>query len=368
VNHPDEPRDETAVNVPSDRLSKERDDAHRRYHEAFAALDRIVNESAAAAGTDDAAARVAAFQSLLVQFLQQLTPYVDTKLRVVEQAAADAAMAATSAQRTAAAAARAAERVPAHAGVAPPGVGDPGRQAGARSTGPSADEAVYVGFEDCFRGSEEEIRRRQADYLPLFEGASDVLDVGCGRGEFLLLLREAGIRARGVDANEEMVEVCRKRGLTAECGDAVAYLERLADESLGGLFTAQVVEHLPPARLTALLRHAARALRPGARLVLETINPACWVAFFESYIRDLTHVAPLHPETLKFLVIASGFTDVQVQFRTPVADDARLQQLKAAATDDARLAELIEAFNANMERLNERMFTYLDYAIVAVRA
>lgn len=356
------------MTVSSERLNREQDDAHRRYHEAFAALDKIVNESIAAAGTDDAAARVAAFQSLLVQFLQQLTPYVDTKLRVVEQAAADAAMAATVAQRTAAAAERAAEQAPARIGVVPAGVGDPGRQAGARSPASSADEAIYVGFEDCFRGSEEEIRRRQADYVPLFEGAADVLDVGCGRGEFLLLLRDAGIRARGVDANEEMVEVCTKRGLTAKCGDAVAYLEGLADESLGGLFAAQVVEHLPPARLMALLRHAARALRPGARLVLETINPTCWVAFFESYIRDLTHVKPLHPETLKFLAIASGFTEVQVQFRTPVADDARLRQLKAAATDDARLAELIEAFNANMERLNDRLYTHLDYAIVAVRA
>jgi O-antigen chain-terminating methyltransferase len=352
----------------SEQLVSERERAHRRYHEAFAALDKIVNESIAAAGGDEAAARTAAFQSLLVQFLQQLTPYVDTKLRVVEQAAADAAMAATAAQRTAAAAGRAVERVPARAGITPAAVADPGAQGGARSATPSADEAIYVGFEDCFRGSEEEIRRRQADYVRLFDGATDVLDAGCGRGEFLSLLREAGISARGVDANEEMVDLCRKRGLTAECADAVAYLEGLADESLGGLFAAQVVEHLPPARLMGLLRHAGRALRPGARLVLETINPTCWVAFFEGYIRDLTHAKPLHPETLKFLAIASGFTDVQVQFRTPVADDARLQRLEAAANDDARLAELIAAFNANVERLNERMFTYLDYALVAVRA
>jgi O-antigen chain-terminating methyltransferase len=352
----------------SEQLVSERERAHRLYHEAFAALDKIVNDSAAASGADEASARLASFQSLLVQFLQQLTPYVDTKLRVVEQAAADAGMIATAAQRTAAAAGRAVGRVPMATAVGS-GVDTarPGPTA-AETAAPDSGEAVYVGFEDCFRGSEEEIRRRQAEYVPLFQGASDVLDVGCGRGEFLALLRDAGIRARGVDANEEMVEICRARGLAVERADAVAYLEKLGDESLGGLFAAQVVEHLTPPALMSLLGHAARVLSPGARLVLETINPTCWVAFFESYIRDLTHVKPLHPDTLKFLAIASGFTDAQVRFRTPVAEDARLQRLKSAADDDPRLAELIAAFNTNMERLNERMFTYLEYAVVAVRA
>ena len=135
--------------------------------------------------------------------------------------------------------------------------------------------------------------------MPRFAGATDVLDVGCGRGEFLELLRAAGITARGLDLNHEMVEASRARGLEVAEGDALSYVERLPDDSLGGLFAAQVVEHLEPVYLAKLLEAASHKIRPGGTIVLETINPACWVAFFESYLRDLTHVRPLHPETLQ---------------------------------------------------------------------
>src|SRR4029453_12680547 len=97
-----------------------------------------------------------------------------------------------------------------------------------------------------------------------------------------------GIAARGIDANEEMAEVCRARGLDVRHGDALAYLSGLPDESLGGVVAAQVVEHLEPDYLVRLIETAHRKLRPGSRIVLETINAACWVAFFESYIRDIT--------------------------------------------------------------------------------
>ena len=175
---------------------------------------------------------------------------------------------------------------------------------------PSLEAYKYVGFEDQFRGSVEEIRGRLADYLPLFDGARDVLDVGCGRGEFLRLLAEHGVTARGVDLNHEMVEACRSLGLDVAEGDALDYVTSTPDGSLGGLFAAQVVEHLEPERLLRLLDVAFSKLRPGSRIVLETINPACWAAFFHSYIRDLTHVRPIHPETLKYVLQATGFQNV----------------------------------------------------------
>jgi SAM-dependent methyltransferase len=361
-----------------ERVEREQQEAHHRYHEVFAALDRVVNDAAAHAAPGDAAAeRLAAFQSVLVQFLQQITPYVDTKVRIIEQQVADIAMTATVAQRAAIGAQRAVEvGRPADTGRAASGPAEAGRPAAPPRSVPDASgtDAAYVGFEDCFRGSEDEIRARQADYVALFSGAGDVLDVGCGRGEFLSLLREAGISARGIDMNEEMVQACRSRGLSAERADAVNYLAELRGESLGGLFAAQVVEHLEPKRLTALVREAGRVLRPGARLVLETINPTCWVAFFESYLRDLTHVQPLHPDTLKFLVVAGGFTDVHVQFRMPIPERDRLRRLPPlpdpgpTASPDARvLAGLVSAFNLNMERLNDRMFTHLDYAVIGAR-
>ena len=227
------------------------------------------------------------------------------------------------------------------------------------------DSHKYVGFEDQFRGSPEEIRRRVEDYLPMFAKASDVLDVGCGRGEFLELLRERGVRARGIDINPAMVEVSRGKGLEAESGDALAYLRGLPDASLGGLFAAQVVEHLEPRYLAQLLDAAFEKLRPGAPIVLETINPACWFAFFESYIRDLTHVRPVHPDTLKYLLIATGFQHVEIRYRAPYPEGEKLQKL--AGGRQVALADLVETLNANVEKINRLLFTYLDYAAVGFR-
>jgi SAM-dependent methyltransferase/exonuclease VII small subunit len=221
----------------------------------------------------------------------------------------------------------------------------------------------YVGFEDAFRGSSEDIARQLRDYVPIFAGASDVLDIGCGRGEFLALLRESGVVARGIDLNDAMVAVCREKGFEAEKADALSYLRTLPAGSLGGLSAAQVVEHLEPAYLTRLLEAAFDVLRPGAPIVLETINPACWFAFFESYIRDITHVQPLHPDTLKFLLIASGFQQIEIRYRAPYPEHEKLQPLPASTA----LGDSADTLNANVEKLNRLLFTHLDYAAIARR-
>lgn len=241
---------------------------------------------------------------------------------------------------------------------------------------PALDAYKYVGFEDQFRGSQETIRARLESYLPYFAEASDVLDVGCGRGEFLDLLKGRGISGSGLDLNHEMVEVCRGRGLEVAEADVVSYLESRPDASLGGLIAIQVVEHLQPGYLLRFLELAFHKLRPGAPIVLETLNPACWTAFFDSFIRDITHVWPLHPETLRYLVLASGFAGAQIEYRSPVAPQDRLQPVAlpqggaasaGQAPSDAAAADLAETFNANVEKLNARMFTFLDYAIVGRR-
>jgi O-antigen chain-terminating methyltransferase len=240
-------------------------------------------------------------------------------------------------------------------------------QVPARDLFGALDSYKYVGFEDQFRGSREAIRARLESYLPFFSGASDVLDVGCGRGEFLEILAAAGVRARGIDLNHEMAELCRARGLDVTEADAVGFLSTLPDASLGGVFAAQVVEHLQPAYLLQFLELAFHKVRPGGRVVLETLNPACWVAFFDSYIRDITHVWPLHPETLKYLVLASGFTRADLEYRSPVPPEDRLQAIALAEGVSTELADLAEAFNANVEKLNSRLFTHLDYAVIGAR-
>ncbi len=221
----------------------------------------------------------------------------------------------------------------------------------------------YVAFEDEFRGDPAVIRERLADYVPLFAGASDVLDVGCGRGEFLTLLKAAGITGRGIDVNPSMVGACRDKGLEADEADALSYLRGLADGSLGGFFAAQVVEHLEPAYLGALLSTAFDKLRPGSPLVLETINPACWFAFFESYLRDITHVRALHPDTLEHLVIASGFQRVTISYKAPYPEGDKLHEVP----QNPSLAATINTLNANVEKLNRLLFTWLDYAVIGYR-
>jgi SAM-dependent methyltransferase len=245
-----------------------------------------------------------------------------------------------------------------------PAAGEPADQPAASTI----DDFHYVSFENAFRGSTEEIRARLAEYLPRFEGRSDILEIGCGRGEFLDLLREHGVSARGLDVNEAMVQETRARGLDAIRADALPYLQGLPDASLGGLFAAQVVEHLQPAYLARLIETAGHKLRPGGLIVLETINPTCWVAFFESYIRDLTHVRPLHPETLQFLVRAAGFRQVEVEYRAPVPEAEKLRTLPwHLPAGDATLQALVEHLNAQAAQLNRRLFGYQDYAVIGER-
>jgi SAM-dependent methyltransferase len=311
-------------------------------------------------------ARYDARHTALAKSYEQLTDLVAiaqqsalTLKREVERLIAEGSAASRGAraeaqdQAASAALARGAPGVPGSAGA--PGV------AGA----PDLDSFKYLCFEDRFRGSRDDIRARLATYLPLFAGASDVVDLGCGRGEFLDLLRERGVSSRGVDLNHEMVEVSRARGLEVTEGDALSYLVSLPDASLGGVFAAQVAEHLEPAYLMRLIETAAHKLRADGLLVLETINPACWLAFFESYLRDLTHVRPLHPETLQYLLRLGGFRSVEIEFHSPVADSSRLQSVAPPAGDASpELTELVDSFNDNVVLLNARMFSYQDYAVI----
>ncbi len=148
------------------------------------------------------------------------------------------------------------------------------------------------------------------------------------------------------------------------------YLEAQAEGSLGALVAIQVVEHFEPAYLARFLDAAHRKMRPGAPLILETVNVACWMAFFETFLRDLTHQRALHPDTLRFLVQASGFHDADVQFRSPVGSGDRLEKvgaMEAGPPSDPRLAAVAAAIDANADRLNARLFSWMDYAIVARR-
>jgi SAM-dependent methyltransferase len=328
-------------------------------HSVTADEEARVATGALLAATSRHLESLAGFHSRLIQYLQQITPYVDTKDRALGGPELREQLG-LAIERTLALK-REIERI----GPGPAGLAGPDRVAAPVAA--DRDAFKYLGFEDRFRGSREEIRRRLADYVPVFTGATDVLDVGCGRGELLELLREAGSDAHGIDTNERMVSVCTERGLRVEQADALGYLRRQPDGTLGGLIAIQVVEHFPPDYLMAFLEAAYHALRPGASLVLETINPACWMAFFETYLRDLTHARPLHPDTLKFLAEASGFVQAGITFRMPVREEDRLPSVATAASTDASLSAVVEAINAHAEQLNRRLFSSMDYVLMAKR-
>lgn len=376
-----------------DSLDRARRDADRRYNESLTALDAAV---IAADGHELTRADFDRVATALIVFLQQITAFVESKDRQVAGGAGarldtvDRSLEAVSElrtqvgvlQRTLEALRRSAgSQQTAGGGQPPAGVGEQSTIPSAPPAGPSRDSASpidedlkYVGFEDQFRGSDEAIADRLRAYLPIFEGRSNVLDVGCGRGEFLVALKTAGISARGIDTNAEMVAVARDRGLDTTHTDAVSYLQSLPDASLGGLIATQVIEHLEPRYLMKLLDEAAQKLRPGAPIVLETINVACWLAFFSSYMRDFTHVRPVHPETLQYLARASGFERVEIRYSAPVPDTVKMKTVDLPAevltsTDptSTTLARIAHTINANAVVLNNLMFTHLDYAIVGYR-
>ena len=222
----------------------------------------------------------------------------------------------------------------------------------------------YFAFESRMRGSMTEIRSRQSSYVEMFRDAAPVLDIGCGRGEFLALLAEAGIEARGVDRDPEMVAFCRASGLDVAQGDAVGFLSSLPDDSLGGLFCAQVVEHLPPARLVELLHVAARRLRKDGVLIVETMNPLSLNAL-KNYFADLTHAQPIVAETLVFLTRDAGFRTAEVRYVNPPPAPERLYPVHLPP--EPRFDEARVALAANVERLNDLLFGPEDYVMTAFR-
>jgi 2-polyprenyl-3-methyl-5-hydroxy-6-metoxy-1,4-benzoquinol methylase len=206
-------------------------------------------------------------------------------------------------------------------------------------------EFDYGRFADRFRGPEEYVRKGQRFYLPYFTGRRAVLDIGCGRGEFLELMREAGVAARGIDLSRESVDLCRFKGLQADVADLFGYLADLPEASLDGIFSAQVVEHLPPERLPEMIRLAASRLERGGVLAIETPNPECLAIFASHFYLDPTHTRPVPHALLAFYLEEYGMGGIEVHRLSPASESM------------PALAGLPEDFR-------EAFFGGLDYAIV----
>jgi O-antigen chain-terminating methyltransferase len=203
----------------------------------------------------------------------------------------------------------------------------------------------YGRFAERFRGTEEYVKAGQDFYLPYFRDCRNVLDIGCGRGEFLEMMRSAEVPAKGIDLGEESVALCRHKGLDAEVADLFVYLENLPEASLDGIFCSQVVEHLTPERLPEMVRLCASRLQRNGVIAIETPNPECLAIFATHFYLDPTHQRPVPHPLLAFYLEEFGVGNIEVRKLAPAAES--MPSLKSLPED-----------------FREAFFGGLDYAIL----
>lgn len=216
-------------------------------------------------------------------------------------------------------------------------------------------DAYYLAFEAAFRGPEADIAvhldHYRGDWTRARRAGEHALDLGCGRGEWLRLLRQAGFSPRGIDLNATMVEHCREQGFEAAQQDALAALRACEADSLALISGFHIAEHLPFEALFALVAEAHRALAPGGVLILETPNPENLIVASYSFYHDLTHRNPLTPPTLQFLLQFHGFGDAAIRRFNPPPEETR-----------------VPGEGAVVERLNAMLAAPMDYAVTGTKA
>jgi 2-polyprenyl-3-methyl-5-hydroxy-6-metoxy-1,4-benzoquinol methylase len=203
----------------------------------------------------------------------------------------------------------------------------------------------YARFAERFRGSEDYVKSGQQFYLPYFANRRSVLDIGCGRGEFLEMMRAANVPAHGIDLSEESIAVCRQKGIEAETADLFTYLAAQPEGTFDGIFCSQVVEHLDPYRLLELIRLAASRLETNGVLAIETPNPECLAIFATHFYLDPTHTRPVPHPLLAFYMEEFGLGGIEVRKLSPAVET--MPSLTSLPTD-----------------FREAFFGGLDYAII----
>ena len=216
-------------------------------------------------------------------------------------------------------------------------------------------DAFYVAFEDYLRGSREDILNRLKVYLPLIAQANigtpdaPILDIGCGRGEWLELLRESGYISKGIDINRVMIEQCQARALDVIAADAIDYLQTLPENSLGAVTGFHIIEHLPFKLLMRLFAETVRVLKPLGLVIFETPNPENILVGSNNFYLDPTHHHPLPSATIQFIAEISGLCTIQVMKLHPYPENQQV-----AGEDLA-------------QRFNHYFYGCQDYAIVGYK-
>jgi len=218
----------------------------------------------------------------------------------------------------------------------------------------------YSDFEQRFRGEEAGVKEKLKKYLPIFSSFDHILDIGCGRGEFIELLQQEGKNAEGIDISISMLRAAEEKGLKCRKSDALKYLGEKEDESVGGIFSAQVIEHLQPDYLREMVRESFRVLKKGCPIVLETVNPLSIFALSNIYFLDVTHQKPLHPEYMRYLLESSGFNDVSIIYSEQLNEEL-LQEISPENP-------IAVAFNSNVDKLNKLLYSSPVYAVTGKKS
>lgn len=224
---------------------------------------------------------------------------------------------------------------------------------------PDLLDPLYLAFEEKFRGSREEIRQRLQEYVPRIRQAGageegrEVLDVGCGRGEWLEIMKDEGLLAKGLDLNHVLVQACREKGFEVEENDALSFLRALPDNCLGAITSFHLIEHIGFEDRIALFDESVRVLKSGGIALFETPNPRNLLIGACNFWADPTHLRPLYPETHQFLMEYRGFSNVELLFLHPHEGEQRLPEEEAP--------ELAS-------RLNEVLSCARDYTIIGYKA
>ena len=217
----------------------------------------------------------------------------------------------------------------------------------------------YFDFENTFRGPRAAIKESQKDYVKYFEGRDHVADIGCGRGEFLELLKEAGIDAVGVDLNDQFLDYCKDLGLHVVKEDALAYVG--SQSRLGGVFASQLIEHLDTDKMIAFCRLVYQKLDEGAYFILETPNPSSLAIFTHAFYIDPSHNKPVHPLTVKYILERAGFRKIDVIYTPGSRLPMSMPELEGEGIHN------LEAFNEGIRKLNDVLYGSQDYAVIAMK-
>jgi len=202
--------------------------------------------------------------------------------------------------------------------------------------------------------------------IKLFTQCKNVLEIGCGRGYFLQMLKENGIGGYGIELNEDFVKYCQRLGLEVKKIDALTHLNSIEDKSIDGIFMGQVIEHLPPDVSHDVLKLCYQKLQYGAYLVVVTPNILNVMVSTNLFYMDPTHVNHVHPEVIKFLLRSCGYRDIQERFYQPIPDEYKLKKIDFGDTSNTEdQKKFLEITNYNIDMLNNLLFGNRDYAVIA---